>query len=242
MRSPRTSSTRCSSSRRRGIEQLIAAQARGRSRSERRAALGSRDRQPRQARRASLAARALRGSTSSSFRKPISASARPPEEGATFVENALAKARHAARASGLPAIADDSGLMRRCARRRARRALRAVRGRSGRRSRRTSRSCSTRLRSVPDAERGARFYCVLVALGSADDPAPLIAAGEWRGRIAALPRGTGGFGYDPVFVDPATGLTAARAKPGSQESREPSRPGARARSQRPSGSPWRRRS
>ena len=106
-----------------------------------------------------------------------------PEEGATFVENALAKARHASRASGLPAIADDSGL------------------------------CVDALRSVPEHERGARFYCVLVALRSPDDPAPLIGSGEWRGRIATRPRGSGGFGYDPIFVDPATGLSAAELSP-----------------------------
>jgi len=138
-----------------------------------------------------------------------------PEEGATFVENALAKARHAARASGLPAIADDSGLC-----------VDALGGDPGVRSARYAgeaaddRANVTKLldalRSVPDDERRACFYCVLVALGSADDPAPLIASGEWQGRIAARPRGTGGFGYDPVFVDPATGLTAAELSPAAK--------------------------
>ena len=131
-----------------------------------------------------------------------------PEDGTTFVENALAKARHAARESGLPAIADDSGLC-----------VDALGGEPGVRSARYAGEAADdranvvklldALRSVPDEERGAHFHCVLVALGSADDPAPLIASGQWRGRIAAKPRGTGGFGYDPVFVDPATGLTAA---------------------------------
>jgi XTP/dITP diphosphohydrolase len=131
-----------------------------------------------------------------------------PEEGATFVENALAKARHAARSSGLPAIADDSGLC-----------VDALGGEPGVRSARyAGETADDRanvskllevLSSVPEHERGARFYCVLVALASPDDPAPLIASGEWRGRIGTRPRGTGGFGYDPVFLDPATGLSAA---------------------------------
>jgi XTP/dITP diphosphohydrolase len=138
-----------------------------------------------------------------------------PEEASTFVENALAKARHAARASGLPAIADDSGLC-----------VDALGGEPGVRSARYAGETADdranvfklldALRSVPDDERGARFCCVLVALGSADDPAPLIASGEWRGRIAARPRGTGGFGYDPVFWDPASGLTAAELSPAAK--------------------------
>jgi XTP/dITP diphosphohydrolase len=138
-----------------------------------------------------------------------------PEEGVTFVENALAKARHAARLSGLPAIADDSGLC-----------VDALGGEPGVRSARYAGDAGDdranvaklldALSSVPDVERGARFCCVLVALGSADDPAPLIASGEWRGRIAARPRGTGGFGYDPVFMEPATGLTAAELSPAAK--------------------------
>jgi XTP/dITP diphosphohydrolase len=138
-----------------------------------------------------------------------------PEEGATFVENALAKARHAARASGLPAIADDSGLC-----------VDALGGAPGVRSARyAGEQADDRanvaklldaLSSVADDARGARFYCVLVALGSADDAAPVIASGEGRGRIAARPLGTGGFGYDPVFVDPATGLTAAELSPAAK--------------------------
>jgi XTP/dITP diphosphohydrolase len=135
-----------------------------------------------------------------------------PEEGVTFVENALAKARHAAHASGLPAIADDSGLC-----------VDALHGEPGVRSARYAGEAADdranvaklldAMRSVPDDRRGARFHCVLVALRSAGDPAPLIASGEWRGRITALPRGTGGFGYDAVFLDPATGLTAAELSP-----------------------------
>jgi len=131
-----------------------------------------------------------------------------PEDGLTFVENALAKARHAASATGLAAIADDSGLC-----------VDALGGAPGVRSARFAGSGAddsanvakllAALQSVPEAGRGARFYCVLVALESADDPAPLVAQGEWRGRIATAPRGAGGFGYDPVFIDPASGLTAA---------------------------------
>jgi XTP/dITP diphosphohydrolase len=131
-----------------------------------------------------------------------------PEDGLTFVENALAKARHAARATALPAIADDSGLC-----------VDALGGAPGVRSARFAGETAddranvatllAALRSVPEPARGARFHCVLVALASPDDPAPVIAHGEWRGSIALAPRGAGGFGYDPVFIDPATGKTAA---------------------------------
>jgi XTP/dITP diphosphohydrolase len=137
------------------------------------------------------------------------------EEGVTFVENALAKARHAARASRLPAIADDSGLI-----------VDALDGRPGVRSARYAGDAADdranvarlleELRSVPEAERGARFYCVLVALESAEDPAPVIASGEWHGSIATQPRGSRGFGYDPVFVDPRTGQTAAELDPSAK--------------------------
>ena len=138
-----------------------------------------------------------------------------PEHGLTFVENALAKARHAADASGLPAIADDSGLC-----------VDALHGAPGVRSARFAGEGAgdagnvakllAALESVPEPGRGARFYCVLVALEAADDPAPLIAHGEWRGSIALAPRGAGGFGYDPVFVDPATGQTAAELAPAAK--------------------------
>ena len=138
-----------------------------------------------------------------------------PEDGLTFVENALAKARHAADATGLPAIADDSGLC-----------VDALGGAPGVRSARFAGEGAgdpanvakllAALRSVPEAERGARFYCVLVALEAADDPAPVVAHGEWRGSIALAPRGAGGFGYDPVFLDPATGQTAAELGPAAK--------------------------
>jgi XTP/dITP diphosphohydrolase len=130
------------------------------------------------------------------------------EDGATFLENALAKARHAARTTGLPAIADDSGLC-----------VDALAGAPGVRSARFAgpeaddganvARLLEALAATPDGRRGARFYCVLVALDSGDDPAPLVACGEWRGVIARSPAGTGGFGYDPVFFDASLGKTAA---------------------------------
>lgn len=136
----------------------------------------------------------------------------PPETSATFVENALTKARHAARASGCAAIADDSGLL-----------VDALGGAPGVLSARYGGSSAddrgnvakllAALRDTRDSERGARFYCVLVALEHADDPAPLIATGEWAGEIARAPVGIGGFGYDPVFYDAALGKTAAELAP-----------------------------
>ena len=131
----------------------------------------------------------------------------PPEIGSTFVENALTKARHAARHTGLPAIADDSGLV-----------VTALGIAPGVRSARFAgesaddRANIAKLLAALDApglERAARFHCVLVALEHADDPAPLIASGSWAGEIVREPQGHGGFGYDPVFFDPALGCTAA---------------------------------
>ena len=131
----------------------------------------------------------------------------PPETGATFVENALLKARHAARISGLPAIGDDSGLV-----------VPALGGAPGVRSARYAgeqaddRANIAKLLAAlaaPSLERAAKFYCVLVALEHCDDPAPLIATGTWAGQIASAPKGNSGFGYDPVFFDPKLGCTAA---------------------------------
>jgi XTP/dITP diphosphohydrolase len=135
--------------------------------------------------------------------------ASPPEDASTFVENALAKERHAARASGLPALADDSGLL-----------VAALEGAPGVRSARYAGAAAddaanvarllAALAHVPAGpERAARFVCVVVALAHADDPAPVVAQGEWRGQIAVAPAGGGGFGYDPVFFDPRLGATAA---------------------------------
>jgi XTP/dITP diphosphohydrolase len=135
----------------------------------------------------------------------------PPETEITFVENALLKARHAARAARLPAIADDSGLV-----------VDALGGAPGVRSARFAGERADdganiakllALMADPTLDRGARFHCVLVALTHAEDPAPLIASGSWTGRIAHAPRGTGGFGYDPVFFDPTLQRTAGELTP-----------------------------
>jgi len=130
------------------------------------------------------------------------------ETGATFVENALLKARNAAAQTGLPALADDSGLV-----------VDALGGAPGIYSARFGGLDATdarnvallleRLAGVPTAARSAHFHCSIVLLRSATDPDPVIAQGEWRGTIATAPRGDHGFGYDPVFVDPALGKTAA---------------------------------
>jgi len=131
----------------------------------------------------------------------------PAEEPhSTFIENALAKARHASAASGLPALADDSGLS--CV---------ALDGAPGVRSARFAGPAATDaennaelLRQLASkSERAGHYTCVLVALRSADDPEPLIAEGRWHGRIIDTPRGSGGFGYDPYFLIPELGLTAA---------------------------------
>ena len=136
----------------------------------------------------------------------------PPETGLTFVENALLKARHACRESGLPAIADDSGLC-----------VAALNGNPGLRSARFAGTGASdaeniallleRLSDVPQEAREAWFVCVIVALRSAGDPDPIIAAGHWHGRIAAAPRGEHGFGYDPVFEIPELAKTAAELDP-----------------------------
>src|SRR5690606_1351642 len=130
------------------------------------------------------------------------------EPHATFLENALAKARHAAAASGMPALADDSGL---CVE-----ALGGApgvhsayyAGRDGTREERDARNNEKLLASLGD-ERGAYYCCVMVLLRHAADPRPIVAEGLWRGEIARAPRGTNGFGYDPLFYLPALGKTAA---------------------------------
>jgi XTP/dITP diphosphohydrolase len=137
------------------------------------------------------------------------------ETAPTFVENALLKARHAARATGLPALGDDSGLC-----------VDALGGAPGLYSARyggvhgdANRNIARlldALRDVPPAQRGARFYCVLVLLRGADDPQPLVAEGEWRGSILEAPRGGRGFGYDPVFFDPENACSAAELDPATK--------------------------
>src|SRR3989338_6594206 len=130
------------------------------------------------------------------------------ETGLTFVENAILKARFASEQSGLPALADDSGL-----------AVDALGGAPGIYSARYSGEGATdqrnidllleRLRDVPDAERSAQFHCVLVLLRHANDPVPLICHGIWQGKILTEARGDGGFGYDPVFWVPELNCVAA---------------------------------
>lgn len=134
------------------------------------------------------------------------------ETGTTFVENALLKARHAARATGLPALGDDSGLC-----------VDALDGAPGLYSARYAGVPGDPARNIdkllaaldglPDAQRTAHFVCVLALLRHADDPQPLIVEGRWPGRILHARRGQGGFGYDPVFLDPEQGLSAAELDP-----------------------------
>ena len=124
----------------------------------------------------------------------------------TFVENALVKARHASRITGLPALADDSGI---CAI--------ALNGAPGVRSARYAGEPNDDKRNneklvadlKPHRDRRAFYYCALVFVTNADDPHPLIAMGEWHGEVVASPRGAGGFGYDPHFFLPGHGCTAA---------------------------------
>lgn len=134
------------------------------------------------------------------------------EDGHTFVENALIKARHAARCSGLPTIADDSGVI-----------VDALGGAPGLISAHYAgvhgdaagniRKLLDELTGVPEEKRTARFYSLIVLLRHAEDPQPIIAEGVWEGRILEAPRGEGGFGYDPIFFDPALGLGAAELAP-----------------------------
>ncbi len=130
------------------------------------------------------------------------------ETGLSFVENAIIKARNAARHSGLPAIADDSGIE-----------VDALNGAPGIYSARyagpgasDADNCTRLLQVldlVPDGERGARFQCVLVYLRHAEDPTPLICQGTWEGSIVRAPRGANGFGYDPIFLVPGEGRSSA---------------------------------
>lgn len=132
------------------------------------------------------------------------------ETGLTFVENALLKARNAAAATGGPAIADDSGLE-----------VDALGGVPGIRSARYAGEPADDDANIDkllaamayEQDRGAAFRCVMVFLRHAEDPAPVIAEGVWRGRILTARRGEGGFGYDPVFFDPELGRSAAELAP-----------------------------
>ncbi len=128
----------------------------------------------------------------------------------TFVENALAKARHAARLTGLPALADDSGVC-----------VNALGGAPGVYSARFAGEPKSDARNneklVADlaqhADKSAYYYCVLVYVRHADDPQPVIADGMWRGEIIENPRGANGFGYDPHFLIPSLGKTTAELDP-----------------------------
>jgi len=134
------------------------------------------------------------------------------EDGRTFVENALIKARHACLGTGLPALADDSGIV-----------VDALDGAPGLLSARyagahgdaqaNNRKLLAALQGVPESKRTARFVAVLVLLRHAGDPLPLIAQGIWEGRILDAPRGANGFGYDPLFFDPLLGRGAAELEP-----------------------------
>jgi len=124
----------------------------------------------------------------------------------TFLENALAKARHASALARLPALADDSGVC-----------VAALGGEPGVQSARyageprsDARNNTKLVQALAGvADRRAHYACVLVLVRRADDPEPIVAEGRWHGRIIDAPRGTGGFGYDPHFEDPETGLTGA---------------------------------
>ena len=130
------------------------------------------------------------------------------ETGQSFVENAILKARHAARVSGLPAIADDSGIM-----------VDALGGAPGIYSARYAGEGASdeenldllleNLKDVPDPGRGARFVCLAVYMRHAADPCPIVCEGIWRGRIIHGPRGKDGFGYDPIFHVEDCGCTSA---------------------------------
>lgn len=147
----------------------------------------------------------------------------PEETGLTFVDNALLKARHAAARTGLPAMADDSGLE-----------VDALGGAPGVRSARYAAPPGSdaapgdaanidkllrELQGVAPAGRTARFRCAIALVRSADDPSPLLGEGSWEGRILEARRGTGGFGYDPVFEDAASGRSAAELAPADKHAR-----------------------
>jgi len=132
------------------------------------------------------------------------------EPHSTFLENALAKARHASRATGLPALADDSGL---CVD-----ALAGApgvqsayyAGSEGSREKRDARNNAKLIAALAGVgDRRAHYYCVMVLVRHADDPQPIFTEGVWRGEISAAPRGEGGFGYDPLFYLPARHCTSA---------------------------------
>jgi len=137
------------------------------------------------------------------------------EPHATFVENALAKARNAARHAKLPALADDSGIC-----------VAALDGEPGVHSARFGGEPKSDQRNneklvrllAGNPDRRAHYYCVVVLVRHADDPEPLIAEGRWHGEVIDAPRGVGGFGYDPHFLLPDLGRTAAELEPHEKHS------------------------
>ena len=136
------------------------------------------------------------------------------ETGCTFVENALIKARHASRETGLPSIADDSGIE-----------VDALHGEPGVFSARyagvegagsdaaNNLKLLTAMEEVPESKRTARFYCVIVFLRHKNDPTPIICSGAWEGRILTREAGINGFGYDPLFYVPSQKCTSAELEP-----------------------------
>lgn len=140
-----------------------------------------------------------------------------PETGTTFVENAIIKARHAARITGLPAIADDSGIE-----------VDALLGRPGVYSARYAGDDASdqdnleklleEMNGVPAVLRTARYWCVLVYMRHADDPTPIICQASWEGTLATEPAGENGFGYDPIFNVPDLDCTAAELDPATKNS------------------------
>jgi XTP/dITP diphosphohydrolase len=141
----------------------------------------------------------------------------PPETGKTFAENALLKARYAAAATKLPALADDSGIE-----------VDALGGRPGIYSARYAGEGATdqanlskmldEMRDVPAPQRTARYQCVIAFVTSATDTKPILASGTWEGTLISIPRGLGGFGYDPIFVPRGFGRTAAQLDPEEKNS------------------------
>jgi XTP/dITP diphosphohydrolase len=141
----------------------------------------------------------------------------PPETGTTFAANALLKARHAAAATNLPALADDSGIE-----------VDALNGRPGVYSARYAgegasdqdnlKKMLDELRDVSAPRRTARYQCVIAFLESATDATPILANGTWEGTLIAAPRGLGGFGYDPIFVPAGFSRTTAELAPEEKNS------------------------
>jgi XTP/dITP diphosphohydrolase len=139
------------------------------------------------------------------------------EDGLSFVENAIKKARHATSLSGLPAIADDSGIE-----------VDALHGAPGIYSARFAgpgasdeanlQKLLQHLKQVPEEQRSARFQCLLVYMRHAEDPTPIICQGTWEGRILHQPRGENGFGYDPIFYVPSHDCSSAELDPAVKNS------------------------